>query len=147
MKITNNFTLKEMTHTGLKEHQKANFDASTQYLHNILSTCKELQKLRDYIARAVMILSGFRYPGLNTAVGGSPTSDHMTGRAADFTVEDFTDTQGLLCLFLWCRDNLDYGQLIFYAPKDRPPWIHLGLPREGRKKDAWIIRDGQREEI
>jgi len=38
----------------------------------------------------VVITSGYRSPALNHAIGGSPTSHHMQGRAADLIVPGMT---------------------------------------------------------
>lgn len=45
-----------------------------------------LQPIRDHLARPITILSGYRPVWLNRLVGGSPTSEHVYGRAADFIV-------------------------------------------------------------
>ena len=47
---------------------------------------ERLQKLRDLAEAPVMITSGYRNPAHNRAAGGSPTSRHLTGEAADVVV-------------------------------------------------------------
>ncbi len=47
---------------------------------------ERLQALRDALGRPVIINSGYRNPAHNTAVGGSPTSYHLRGMAADIRV-------------------------------------------------------------
>jgi uncharacterized protein YcbK (DUF882 family) len=49
-----------------------------------LVTC--LEGFRDYIQAAVIVLSGCRCVAHNTAVGGSPKSQHMFGKGADIRV-------------------------------------------------------------
>lgn len=46
----------------------------------------KLQQLREEAGRPVIITSGYRNPAHNRAVGGSPTSRHLTGEAADIRV-------------------------------------------------------------
>ena len=46
-----------------------------------------LQKIRDHFGRPVVITSGYRTAEHNAAVGGSKSSQHLLGRAADFWVE------------------------------------------------------------
>lgn len=46
-----------------------------------------LQQLRDLAERPVVITSGYRNATHNANVGGSPTSRHLTGEAADITVQ------------------------------------------------------------
>ena len=47
-----------------------------------------LQCIREHFGRPVHITSGYRTASRNAAVGGSKTSQHLLGRAADFWVED-----------------------------------------------------------
>ena len=47
---------------------------------------ERLQALRDDLSRPVIINSGYRNPSHNAAVGGSPTSYHLRGIAADIRV-------------------------------------------------------------
>mgnify|MGYP001574179078 CR=1 FL=1 len=49
-----------------------------------------LEALRETVAAPIRINSGFRCPKHNKAVGGEPHSYHMTGQAADITVEGMT---------------------------------------------------------
>lgn len=47
-----------------------------------------LQAIREHFGKAVTITSGYRTAAHNAAVGGSKSSQHLLGRAADFYVED-----------------------------------------------------------
>ena len=46
-----------------------------------------LQNIRDHFGAPVVITSGYRTAEHNAAVGGSKSSQHLLGRAADFYVE------------------------------------------------------------
>ena len=46
-----------------------------------------LQCIREHFGKAVTITSGYRTPEHNAEVGGSKSSQHLLGRAADFYVE------------------------------------------------------------
>ncbi|HQK95544.1 MAG TPA: D-Ala-D-Ala carboxypeptidase family metallohydrolase [Armatimonadota bacterium] len=46
---------------------------------------------RSIAARAVHCYSGFRSPGYNRSVGGAPASQHLTGLAMDFIIDDDGD--------------------------------------------------------
>ena len=48
---------------------------------------KVLQKIREHFGKPVNINSAFRTPTKNTAVGGSPKSQHMYGMAADISIK------------------------------------------------------------
>jgi hypothetical protein len=141
--MTENFKIGEFTRTSLSQFQDKNKNEVGPYLGNILKVCTELEKLRVFVFRPVIIYSGFRCKELNEAVGGAPTSQHLTGCAADFSVKDFEDITGLTFIYNWCFRHLDYGQLILEEKKDRKPWIHIGLPREGVERTAFIYRNGK----
>lgn len=49
-----------------------------------------LEELRRKIGMPIRITSGFRCRSHNAAIGGSPASQHLTGRAADIAVAGWT---------------------------------------------------------
>ena len=49
-----------------------------------------LQCIREHFGKAVVITSGYRTATHNTAVGGSRSSQHLLGKAADIQVADTT---------------------------------------------------------
>jgi len=48
----------------------------------------KLQKLRDRFGRPVYVVSGYRCPAYNRAVGGAFRSYHVRGKAADIKIPD-----------------------------------------------------------
>lgn len=99
---------------------------------------KLFEPLRTGIGKPIRIISFYRSPALNKAVGGSKTSQHMTGEAIDAQgMEGVSNLQ----LFNYIKDNLDFDQLINEFPdKDgEPSWVHLSytVKRPNRKE---IIR-------
>jgi hypothetical protein len=66
----------------------------------------------------------FRSKDLNTAIGGSLSSQHCQGRAMDLddTFGHKTNAQ----MFNYIKDNLSFDQLIWeFGDKDNPDWIHV----------------------
>lgn len=80
-----------------------------------------LDPIRAHVGEPVIIHSGFRCPALNELVGGKESSQHLTGRAADFTVLGMTVREYKELAF-WCADNLDFDQLIVYPGRK---FIHV----------------------
>jgi hypothetical protein len=73
--------------------------------------------------------SWFRSAALNQILGGSKTSDHMTGRAVDITTENNKK------VFDFIRNNLTFDQLIWEEGDDnQPAWIHVSY-REGNNRN------------
>ena len=87
-----------------------------------------------------MLFRSIRSPELNAAVKGSETSDHLTGNAADFIVENFN----MEPIFKWIiyESNLNYRQVIFY-PDEKFIHISTNIPIKNKKHEALVkLRDG-----
>ena len=78
--MTKNFSLKEF---NSKDDSKM---PSEVYL-NIIKLVGQLQFLRDYTGRAITVNSAYRSPEHNSKIGGSSSSQHLIGKAADITIE------------------------------------------------------------
>ncbi len=79
-----------------------------------------LDPLRQAWGRPLTISSGYRCPELNKSVGGSPTSHHLRGMAADITTGNKVDNRKLFQLIVDLK--LPYTQLI--DEKDFS-WVHV----------------------
>lgn len=123
MKLSANFSLDELIKSdtairkGIDNKPDEKVTANLQALVNNI-----LQPVRDKYGR-VKVTSGYRSPELNASIGGSKTSHHCYGYAADFEVEGMDNKE----LAMWIRDNLQFTQLIleFYTPGDpNSGWVH-----------------------
>lgn len=91
-----------------------------------------LEPLRAYFGKPVTISSGYRSPALNTAVGGSASSQHMAGEAADVKIAGVATIDVCRCI----RDNLPFDQLILENVRRGQPtsgWTHVSY-RDGRRR-------------
>ncbi len=80
-----------------------------------------LDPLREAWGRPIIVNSGYRCPELNKAVGGVPTSMHLTGNAADITTGNPTDNRRLYQLAIDLR--LPFFELIGRKYDFR--WLHI----------------------
>lgn len=127
MKITENFTLEELTvtSTGILNEPNPEQIANLRLLaENIL------QPLRNIYASPIHVNSGFRSKAVNIAVHGSPTSSHCNGEAADLDCADN------VAIFEIIRNEpLPFDQLIWEAGNDMSPdWIHVSY-RNGHNRN------------
>lgn len=125
-RLAPNFTWGELVHTEHRTLYEANAAESAAHLPALRALAAMLQAVRDHYGAPVVVHSAFRGLALNTAIGGSKTSQHMRGEAADLHVVGV----GLYEVFAWVRDEsgLPYGQLILEGSiPDRPTWLHLSL--------------------
>lgn len=133
MRLSQNFTLAELTitHTGLPN------TPNREQTANLRTLCQRiLQPLRDSLGRPIIVTSGFRAPAVNRAVGGSSTSDHRTGLAADIKTAGFNSYQ--LAEFV-IGMGLPFDQLIQYPGSDR---IHVSCRPAPRGQVLHKTRSG-----
>ena len=108
MKLSKNFSLQELTKSDTAIRKDIDNTPNNPELNNLTTLCNMvLQKVRDSHG-AVTVTSGYRSPELNKAIGGSTTSDHCKGCAADFEVPGLDNKD----LAKWIIDNLTFKQLI-----------------------------------
>jgi hypothetical protein len=92
-----------------------------------------LQPVREHYGKGVKVNSAYRSPESNAAVGGSKTSDHCKGMAADIEIPGVPNAE----LAQWIMDNLEYTQLIleFYTPGiPDSGWVHVSYDPDNLKK-------------
>ena len=80
MKLTKNFKLTEF---GCKDGS----GVPERYIDNCVELAENLQKIRDYFGRPVIINSAYRTKSHNAKVGGATSSKHLTCSAADIRIE------------------------------------------------------------
>ena len=136
MNLTKNFTLAEMTKSETALRHGMENEPGEQEIGNLKLLCeKVLQPVRDHFGKGVKVNSGFRHPDVNAKVGGSRTSDHTRGQAADIEIPGVPNAE----LAEWIKDNLDYRQLIleFYTPGvPDSGWVHVSYVAEDNKKEV-----------
>ena len=112
-----------------KKHQVKNIPDDAQ-LSQVLGNIKALvlnvlDPLRARIGRPIIITSGYRSQRVNELVGGSKTSQHMQGKAADIHIQGYTPQQ-MEMEYRTIQMYYDFDQLIFYPSKNIMPVIVTG---------------------
>ena len=134
MNLSANFTLKELTKSDTATRLGLDNTPDEETIENLKLLCeKVLQPVREHFGKPVTINSGYRSPESNAAVGGSKTSDHCLGRAADIEIPGVPNAD----LAQWIMDNLEYTQLIleFYTPGiPDSGWVHVSYDPDNLKK-------------
>lgn len=83
-----------------------------------------LDPLRQLYGKPIYVSSGYRCPELNSKVGGSATSEHLKGMAADITAGSKDENKKLFELI---EKNFVFGQMI--DEKDFA-WVHVSFNPE-----------------
>lgn len=108
-------------------------DVELNNLH--LLTNQVMQPIRNAVREVspnavIIITSGLRPKWLNSAIGGSKNSQHMTGNAADFYVANTELSLYEVCQIIMQEHPLiPYDQLIYEGT-----WIHVSWSPDPRQK-------------
>lgn len=133
--ITEHFSLEEMTHSStLDEYNKKHGtsfknDPLPDEFDNLKNLCTHLEALRHALGCPLKISSGFRSPLVNKLVGGSPTSLHKHGLAADVIIPF-----DKMIEFAYRAMNMDVTYEVYLSYKSNrnqgSSWVHIGLETE-----------------
>jgi zinc D-Ala-D-Ala carboxypeptidase len=134
MNLTANFSLHELSKSETALRMGFDNTPDEEATENLRLLCENvLQKVRDHYGKGVKVNSAYRSPESNAAVGGSKTSDHCKGMAADIEIPGVANAD----LAQWIMDNLEYTQLIleFYTPGiPDSGWVHVSYDPNNLKK-------------
>ena len=133
MKLSKNFTMAEFTKSQTAERKGIDNTPQGEHLEAAKALFENVvQKVRDHFG-VTTINSGYRSPELNSAVGGSATSQHCHGEAADIEVPGVANSD----LANWIVDNTDFDQVIleFYTPGiPDSGWVHVSYKADGSNR-------------
>ena len=94
MKLSENFSLKELTSSQTAERKGISNNPSEDHMNNLKELCVNvLQKVRDHYGKVVSVSSGYRSPELCVSIGSSVNSQHSKGQAADFEVYGLSNAE------------------------------------------------------
>jgi zinc D-Ala-D-Ala carboxypeptidase len=135
-KLSPNFTLSEMVKSETAARKGLDNTPGQTEVDNLKALATNvLQKVRDHYNKGVKVNSGFRHPEVNAAVGGSRTSDHCKGQAADIEIPGVANAD----LAEWIVENCDFRQVIleFYTPGiPDSGWVHVSYNPDDNKKQV-----------
>lgn len=133
MKLTENFTLQEMIHSNIAIAKGITNVPNETQINFIRELCVEvLQPIRDHFGVPIHISSGYRSPRLNTAIGGSSSSQHcaLRGAAADIQMDEMN-----VEIFNYIKDELIFDQMIWeFGDDNNPDWVHVSFHKGHNRK-------------
>lgn len=145
-KLSKNFTLGELTDSRTAREKGIPNDPTIKEIERLQELTQSLlQPVRD--AKGIIeITSGFRSKALNLAIGGSLSSAHMLGFAADVqpsncTLEDL--------MYFFKKSNLKFDQVILEFGKREETreddWVHIGLKNAAgeQRRQLLLMRNGK----
>ena len=96
---------------------------------------------REEAEEPIVITSGYRSPEVNRAVGGSPTSNHLTGCAVDIRCAGVEQALRYAVILMDYADESrqDYDELLIERNKSGRYWVHLAVrPKGNRRKPMFL---------
>ena len=136
VRLTPHFTLEEMTRTNVKLgylDQQRQTQPDAQVIDNLTRVSQWLEKVREV---PIIINSGYRCKELNRLVGGCPTSNHLTGCAADIRVNSKEQLLRYAVRLLDISDETgqDFDEILLER-NAREYWLHFAVrPKNNRRK-------------
>lgn len=142
-RLSAHFTLAEMTASNTAA-RKGIANVMGPGIHDqLILTADKMEAVRRILnGHPIRVLSGYRSPAVNKAVGGSRTSAHMTGHAVDFTCPDF-GTSHQVAVFLaqgLAIAGIPFDQLI----EEFGQWVHIGFGPGTRGQRLTARKEGGR---
>ncbi len=127
--LSRNFSLQEFIHSQTAANLGIDNMPDKKQVDSLQSLCMNvLQEARD-VCGPIFISSGFRCKELNEKIGGSKTSQHMKGQAADISSRDNSR------LFHHIRQYQYFDQLIWeFGDEDQPQWVHVSYNPFGKNR-------------
>jgi hypothetical protein len=137
MQLSEHFTLAELTRSTTAIRKGIPNTASADVVKALTALCVNvLEPVRAHFGKPVRVTSGYRSPRLNTAIGGSASSQHCRGEAADFTVQGESN----LAVCQWIMRNLKFDQLIYEFGE--AGWVHCSYSLRLRHEELSAKKRG-----
>ena len=134
------FSIKELCKSSTAKKLNIDNTPTAEIKENLTVLIEEcLDPIREAFGGPIMVTSGYRCSQLNAACGGSPTSEHKTGFAADIDTSDN--------IKLWeviTSGDFKWTQLINEYPDEEgePSWIHISYNPDNLKCEKLMCKNG-----
>jgi hypothetical protein len=134
MQLSKNLTLAEVIRSETAKRKGISNMPTPEHIENFKKLAINVfQPIRDHFGVSIHISSGYRSKALNTAIGGSLSSQHCRGEAIDIDMDgtDITNAQ----IFHFIKDNLIWDQMIWEFGTDKnPDWVHVSYKSTGKQR-------------
>jgi hypothetical protein len=138
-KLTEHFTLEELTHTDHREFDNTPNDAEKANLERLALFLEQVKEVLG--GKPIMVNSAYRCKAVNDAVGSKDSSQHRIGCAADIRVPSMTPDQVVKAVI---ASGIPYDQLI----REFDRWTHISVPNNAgdhpRRQSLIIDKTGTR---
>ena len=146
-RLSPHFTLGEMCKTSARTPD-GNIPSHV-HIENLKRICGWLEMLRSEWNKRygegdapIIINSGYRSPEVNKAVGGAPTSNHLTGCAVDIHVYGIEQLVRYATILLDISDERqeDFDELLLERSPRGTYWLHFAVRQSGNRRRIRLIQ-------
>lgn len=133
MKLSENLSLSEVIRSESAKRKGIDNMPTPEHLANLKVIAEKIfQPIRENFRVPIHISSGYRSKALNTAIGGSLTSQHCTGEALDIDMDGSPHGVTNADVFNFIKDKLDFDQIIWeFGSATNPDWVHVSYRVKG----------------
>lgn len=131
MQLSKNFNLDEFTISQTASRLGIDNTPGLETVSNLKYVAENLEIVRGILGVPILISSGYRAPAVNKAVGGSLTSQHMTGKAVDFTAPSFGTPLDIVNRL---STLAEFDQMILEFNK----WVHISFTKNQPRKQILV---------
>lgn len=146
MQISKHLSLAEVSRSETAKRKGINNTPSGEHLANFKKLAEKVfEPIREHFKVPIHISSGYRSKELNSAIGGSATSQHCSGEAIDIDMDGSSSGVTNKDVFNFIKDKLDFDQLIWeFGTDNNPDWVHVSYESTGkqRKQILKAVRSG-----
>jgi hypothetical protein len=134
MQISKHLSLAEVSRSETAKRKGINNTPSGAHLENFKKLAENVfEPIREHFGVPIHISSGYRSKELNSAIGGSSTSQHCQGEAIDIDMDGTSITNAQIFYFI--KDNLIFDQMIWEFGTDKnPDWVHVSYESTGKQR-------------
>lgn len=133
MKLSAHFDLAEFTRSESAKRHGVSNEPTPEHQANLKVLCeKVLEPIRIFNGGPLNISSGYRSKNLNHFIGGSLSSQHCEGKAADIDMDGMSGKSNRE-IFDYIKDNLEYDQLINEFDYS---WVHVSYNAGKNRKQV-----------
>lgn len=131
------FSIAELCESTEAEELEIENNPTPEAIDNLTALIdKVLDPAREALGKPITVNSGYRCGSLNKAVGGSATSQHVTGQAADIELGGKTQEENKQ-LYDWIAENCEFDQLI---NEYNYSWVHVSYRKDGQNIKQFLTK-------
>lgn len=127
IKLSDHFTLEELTFSQTAGRKNIDNKPSLEKVAHLTRLAYCMEQVRALLGGPIRITSGYRSPALNAAIGGSKTSAHMNGYAADFVCPSFGSPLEIALTI--AASSIKFDQCI-----QEGTWVHISFDPAMRRE-------------